>query len=50
LKATDHARADLRPAVLVGADVSRANFTGALLKGIDVTDAVRVGVRGLDAF
>jgi uncharacterized protein YjbI with pentapeptide repeats len=48
LKNVDFARADLRQARLIGADVSRANFTNALLKGIDVTDAIRDGVRGLD--
>ena len=32
----------------LAADVSRANFTGALLKKIDVTRAVRTGARGLD--
>ena len=42
-------RSDLRQAILAGADLSRANFTGALLKGVDVKDAKRDGVRGLDA-
>jgi uncharacterized protein YjbI with pentapeptide repeats len=33
---------------LTGADLSRANFTNAHLKGADLRDTVRVAVRGLD--
>ena len=33
---------------MIGADLSRANFTGAILKGLNVTDAIRDGARGLD--
>jgi uncharacterized protein YjbI with pentapeptide repeats len=32
----------------VDADISRANFTGALLKQIDITRARRAGARGLE--
>ena len=47
LKNADLARADLRQARLVDADLSRANFTGAFMKGMELSGAVRDGVRGL---
>ena len=48
LKTVDFSRADLRQAILIDANLSRANFSGAILKGIDVTGAIRTGVRGLE--
>jgi uncharacterized protein YjbI with pentapeptide repeats len=40
--------ADLRQAILAHADVSRANFTGALLRQVNATGAIRSGARGLE--
>jgi uncharacterized protein YjbI with pentapeptide repeats len=37
----------LRQAILQDADLSRANFTGAQLKQVDITGARRGGARGL---
>jgi len=48
LKGADLAGADLRQAVLANADISRANFSGALLKQVNVVGATRTGARGLD--
>jgi uncharacterized protein YjbI with pentapeptide repeats len=47
-KGTDFSQADLRQAILVFADVSRANFTHAVLRQADLTGAHRTGARGLD--
>ncbi len=47
-KGTDFTDADLRQAILVLSDVSRANFTGAGLRQADFTGANRLGARGLD--
>ena len=47
LKNTDLARADVRQALFVEADISRANFTGAMTRETVFTAAVRAGVRGL---
>jgi uncharacterized protein YjbI with pentapeptide repeats len=46
-KNTDFSNADLRHAILVFADISRSNFTGANLRQVDVTASHRPGVRGL---
>lgn len=47
-KNVDFTGADLRQAVFELADVSRSNFTGALLRQTDFTGAYREGVRGLE--
>ncbi len=47
-KGADFTHADLRQAVMVLSDVSRANFTGASLRHTDLTGARRLGARGLD--
>jgi uncharacterized protein YjbI with pentapeptide repeats len=47
-KGTDFSNADLRQAVMILADVSRANFTGASMRQVDMTGAHRPGARGLD--
>jgi len=46
-KGTDFSDADLRHAVMVLSDVTRANFTGANLRQADLTGAHRLGARGL---
>jgi uncharacterized protein YjbI with pentapeptide repeats len=48
LKGADCSMADLRQALLVRADVSRGNFSGALLRQVNATGAVRAGARGLE--
>ena len=45
-KGTDFSHADLRQAVMLFADLSRANFTGANLKQADLTASHRPGVKG----
>jgi uncharacterized protein YjbI with pentapeptide repeats len=46
-KGTDFSHADLRQAILVFADLSRSNFTGAGLRQADLTGAHRPNTRGL---
>jgi len=46
-KGTDFSDADLRQAILVLSDLSRANFIGASLRQADLTGANRLGARGL---
>jgi uncharacterized protein YjbI with pentapeptide repeats len=47
-KGTDFSNADLHHAVMVFADISRANFTGASLKQADLSGAHRPNTRGLE--
>jgi len=47
-KGTDFTDATLNHAVMVFADVSRANFTGASLRQADLSGAHRPGARGLE--
>jgi uncharacterized protein YjbI with pentapeptide repeats len=48
-KGTDFSNADMRQAILVFADLSRSNFTGANLRQAHLTAAHRAGARGLRA-
>ena len=45
--AHDPQLADMRQAIMMFADVSRSNFTGAILKHADMTGAHRQNVKGL---
>jgi uncharacterized protein YjbI with pentapeptide repeats len=47
-KGTDFSNADLNHAVMVFADIGRANFTGASLKQADLSGAHRPNTRGLE--
>jgi len=47
-KGTDFSGADLRQAVMILSDVSRSNFTGAMLRQVDMTGAHRPGAKGLE--
>jgi len=38
----------VRQAIFIDADLSRANFTGALLRQTNLTGILRQGARGLD--
>src|ERR1700756_5297458 len=46
LKGADLTCADLRQAILANADVSRANFTGAMLRLVNGAGVIRTGARG----
>ncbi|HKT53669.1 MAG TPA: pentapeptide repeat-containing protein [Caulobacteraceae bacterium] len=48
-KGADFSHTDIRQAIMVFADLSRSNFTGANLRQADLTGAHRAGVRGLEA-
>jgi uncharacterized protein YjbI with pentapeptide repeats len=47
-KGADFSNADMRQAVMVLSDVTRANFTGAIMRQVDMTGAHRPGAKGLD--
>ena len=47
-KGTDFSHADLRQAVMTLSDLSRSNFTGAILRQADLTGAHRPGTKGLE--
>jgi uncharacterized protein YjbI with pentapeptide repeats len=47
-KGTDFSNADMRQAIMTLADVSRSNFTGAVMRQVDLTGAHRPGTRGLE--
>ena len=47
-KGTDFSGADLRQAVMILSDVSRSNFTGAMMRQVERTGAHRPGAKGLD--
>jgi uncharacterized protein YjbI with pentapeptide repeats len=49
LKGADLSMADLRQAILAHADVSRANFTGALLRQVNGAGVIRAGARGFES-
>lgn len=48
IKSADLSGADLRHAILADADLSRSNFTGAMMRRLDLTGAYREGARGLE--
>jgi uncharacterized protein YjbI with pentapeptide repeats len=48
IKGADLSGADLRHAILSLSDISRSNFTGALMKQTDLTGAYRESTRGLE--
>ena len=48
-KGADFSGADLRQAIMTLSDVSRSNFTGAMLRQADLTGAHRPGAKGLEA-
>lgn len=48
-KGADFSHADLRQAIMVLSDVSRSNFTGAIMRHVDLTGAHRAGAKGLEA-
>lgn len=45
---TGTARADCRHAIFVDADLSRANFTSAMVRNANLTNAQKWGARGLE--
>lgn len=44
----DLERADCRHAIFVDADLSRANFTSAMVRNANLTNAQKWGARGLE--